>query len=81
LSPSLGDLGGHTLGLGLEATTGGVTTTIGWSRTWSPETSPLSELRLDSPFPYSSDGPVLPGKYAGAVDQVGVLIEAEIGGR
>ncbi len=80
LSPSLGDLGGHTLGLGLEATTGGVTTTIGWSRTWTPETSPLSELRLDSPFP-SSDGPVLPGKYAGSVDQVGVLIEAEIGGR
>jgi hypothetical protein len=79
LSPSFGDLGGHTLGLGLEATTGGVTATIGWSRTWTPETAPLSTLRLDSPFSYS-DGSVPAGKYAGSVDQVGVLIEAEIGG-
>lgn len=80
LSPSLGDLGGHTLGLGVEATKDGVTATIGWSRTWTPETAPLSELRIDSPFPYS-DGAVPHGTYAGSVDQVGVLIEAEIGGR
>jgi hypothetical protein len=80
LSPSLGDLGGHTLGLGVEGTKGGVTATIGWSRTWTPETAPGSDLRLDSPFP-SSDGGVPHGTYAGSVDQVGVLIEAEIGGR
>lgn len=80
LSPSLGDLGGHTLGLGVEAATSGVTATIGWSRTWTSETSPLSALRLDSPFSYS-DAAVPHGTYAGSVDQVGVLIEAEIGGR
>ncbi len=81
LSPSLGDLGGHTLGLGVEATKGGVTATIGWSRTWTPETAPISDLRIDSPFPSYSDGAVPHGTYAGSVDQVGVLIEAEIGGR
>lgn len=80
LSPSLGDLGGHTLGLGVEAATGGVTATIGWSRTWAPETSPPSALRLDSPFPYS-DLAVPHGAYAGSVDQVGVLVEVELGGR
>jgi hypothetical protein len=80
LSPSLGDLGGHTLGLGVEAATGGVTATIGWSRTWSPETSPTSALRIDSPFP-DSNLPVPHGAYAGSVDQIGVLVEAEIGGR
>jgi hypothetical protein len=79
-SPSLGDLGGHTLGLGLEVMAGGVATTIGWSRTWSPETTAASSLQIDSPFP-ESDGPVPHGRYAGSVDQVGVLIEAEIGGR
>jgi hypothetical protein len=80
LSPSLGDLGGHTLGLGVEATTSGVTATIGWSRTWTPETAPVSDLQLDSPFPYSN-GSVPHGTYGGSVDQVGVLIEAELGGR
>jgi hypothetical protein len=80
LSPSLGDLGGHTLGLGVEATRAGVTATIGWSRTWTPETAPISDLRLDSPFSYS-DTAVPHGTYAGSVDQVGVLFEAEIGGR
>jgi hypothetical protein len=79
LSPSLGELGGHTLGLGLEATTGGVTATLGWSRTWSPETDPPTALEVDSPFP-ASNAPVPHGTYAGSVDQVGVLIEAEFGG-
>jgi hypothetical protein len=80
LSPSLGDLGGHTLGLGIEAQASGVTATIGWSRTWTPETAPFGDLRLDSPF-LSSDGSVPHGTYGGSVDQVGVLIEAELGGR
>ncbi|HSR97476.1 MAG TPA: outer membrane protein transport protein, partial [Kofleriaceae bacterium] len=35
LSPTFADLGGHTLGLGLETTAGGFTVTFGWSRTWS----------------------------------------------
>jgi hypothetical protein len=81
LSPSFGDLGGHTLGLGLETTAGCITVTLGWSRTWSQMTSTPSELRLDSAYP-GSDGPVLPGTYdGGSIDQVGVLVAAEIGGR
>ena len=37
LSPSFGDLGGHTVALGIEGTAGGFTYTIGWSRTLSRE--------------------------------------------
>jgi hypothetical protein len=56
LSPSFGDLGGHTLGLGLEATAAGVTVTFGWSRTWSLATRAPTELQLDNPFG-AGDGP------------------------
>ena len=80
MSPSFGDLGGHTLGLGLEATSGGVTATLGWSRTWALESRAASAFRLDNPF-LTVEGPVLPGTYYGQVDQVGVLIDAELGGR
>jgi hypothetical protein len=78
LSPSFGDLGGHTLGLGLETTAGSITVTLGWSRTWSQMTSAASDLRLDSAYP-GSDGPVPPGTYGGSIDQVGVLVAAELG--
>ena len=80
LSTTFGDLGGHTAGLGLETTAGGTTVTLGWSRTWSPRTMVSSELALDNPF----DGPqgtVPTGSYDGSLDQVGVLIEAELGGQ
>ncbi|HEY6179668.1 MAG TPA: hypothetical protein VIX73_34675, partial [Kofleriaceae bacterium] len=80
MSPSFGDLGGHTVALGLEATAGGVTATLGWSRTWSPESHASSALRMDNPF-YGVDGPVPAGTYSGQVDQVGVLIDAELGSR
>ena len=79
LSPSLGDLGGHTLGLGLETTAGSITATLGWSRTWSPAVSSVSDLQLDSAFP-ASNGPAPHGTYTGSIDQVGVLVEAELGG-
>jgi hypothetical protein len=79
LSPSFGDLGGHTLGLGLEAATGGVTVTLGWSRTWSLATRAPSDLQLDNPFPYAGDRSALPGTYDGSVDQIGILLEAELG--
>jgi hypothetical protein len=79
MSPSFGDLGGHTLGLGLEATSGGVTATLGWSRTWASGSGAASAFRLDNPF-HTVDGPVLPGKYYGQIDQVGVLVDAEFGG-
>jgi hypothetical protein len=78
LSPSFGDLGGHTLGLGLETTAGGFTVTLGWSRTWSLPANKPSQLQLDNPFA-AGDGPVLPGKYSGSFDQIGILVEAELG--
>ena len=77
LSPSFGDLGGHTLGLGLETTAGGFTVTLGWSRTWSLATRAPTELRLDNPF-LAGDGPALPGTYDGSLDQIGILIEGEL---
>jgi hypothetical protein len=80
LSPSFGDLGGHTLGLGLETTSGGVTVTFGWSRTWALATRAPTSLQLDNPFVLAGDGPVPPGTYGGSLDQVGILIEAELGG-
>jgi hypothetical protein len=79
-SPTFGDLGGHTAGLGLEATAGGMTVTLGWSRTWSPRTRAPTDLRYDNPFP-GADGPVPPGAYDGSVDQIGVLVDAELGSR
>ena len=77
LSPSFGDLGGHTLGLGLETTAGGFTVTLGWSRTWLLKTNAPSVLQLDNPFA-AGDGPVQSGTYGGSLDQVGILVEAEL---
>jgi hypothetical protein len=77
LSPSFADLGGHTVGLGLETTAGGFTVTLGWSRTWAPATKAPSMLQLDNPFS-AGDGPVMPGTYRGSLDQVGILVEAEL---
>jgi hypothetical protein len=77
LSPSFADLGGHTVGLGLETTAGGFTVTLGWSRTWSLSAASASALQLDNPFG-AGDGPVLPGKYGGSFDQIGILVEAEL---
>jgi hypothetical protein len=79
LSPSFGDLGGHTLGLGLETTSGGFTVMFGWSRTWSLATRAPTALMLDNPF-QAGDGPVPAGTYDGSLDQVGILLEAELGG-
>jgi len=80
LSPSFGDLGGHTLGLGLETTAGGFTVTLGWSRTWSLATRAPTELQLDNPF-LAGDGPVPSGTYDGSLDQIGILIEGEVSSR
>lgn len=77
LSPSFGDLGGHTVGLGLETTAGGFTVTLGWSRTWSLSTRAPTQLQLDNPF-VAGDGPVPSGVYGGSIDQVGILIEGEL---
>jgi hypothetical protein len=77
LSPTFGDLGGHTVALGIEGTAGGVTYTIGWSRTISKVRSRESELRLDNPFA-AGDAFVSDGSYDASSDQVGVLLDLEL---
>lgn len=77
-SPTFGDLGGHTLAIGLEATAGGVTVTAGWSRTWALAQHADSELGLDNPYPRGVSAPVPVGSYDGSVDQIGLLVDAEL---
>jgi hypothetical protein len=78
LSPTFGDLGGHTVALGLEANAGGFTITLGWSRTWSvARFAPDSVWRLDNPF-HAGDGPVPGGRYDGSADLIGILVDAEL---
>jgi hypothetical protein len=79
LSPSFGDLGGHSVGIGLETTAGDFTVTLGWARTWSPAITAPSELAFDNPFAAGGDGPVFPGSYSSSLDQIGVLVEGELG--
>lgn len=76
-STSFGDLGGHTLGLGLEGAHGGFTFTIGWSRTWSVARRADSRLGLDNPFG-AGDAALPRGTYDGSIDQLGILIDAEL---
>jgi hypothetical protein len=78
LSPTFGDLGGHTVGLGLEATAGGVTISLGWARTWSvKEPEPVSRWRLDNPFG-TGDAFVPPGTYDGSTDMLGLSVDADL---
>jgi hypothetical protein len=78
LSPTFGDLGGHTAAVGLEATTGGFTVTFGWARTWSvKEPEPVSQWQLDNPFG-SGDGMVPAGTYDGSTDMIGISIDADL---
>ena len=77
LSPSFGDLGGHTVALGIEGTAGGITYTIGWSRTVSPEKRSDSVFTLDNPFG-AGDATVAAGSYDATADQVGVLLDLEL---
>jgi hypothetical protein len=81
LSPSFGDLGGHTLGVGLETVTSGFTVMVGWSRTWSLAASPTTVLEVDNPFAtfMGENSTVYTGTYDGSLDQVGVLLEVELG--
>jgi len=51
--------------------------TLGWSRTWLLKTNAPSVLQLDNPFA-AGDGPVQSGTYGGSLDQVGILVEAEL---
>lgn len=76
-STSFGDLGGHTLGLGIEASAGGFTFTLGWARTWAVGRTEQSDYRLDNPF-RAGDAPVLSGLFDGSIDQVGIFVDADI---
>ena len=76
-SLTFGDLGGHTLAFGLEATAGGFTVTAGWSRTWAATIRPASELALDNPF-HAGDRASPTGAYDGSIDQLGLMIDAEL---
>lgn len=75
-SPTFGDLGGHTLALGLEGSAGGWGVTLGWSRTWAVERRAETALRLDNPFG-AGDRLAPVGTYDGSIDQVGILLDAE----
>jgi len=77
LSPSFGDLGGHTIALGIEGTAGGFTYTIGWSRTLSREKRADSVFSLDNPFG-AGDATVAAGSYDATADQFGVLLDLEL---
>lgn len=78
LSPTFGDLGGHTLAIGLEASVAGITMTFGVARTWSvKEPQPVSRWRLDNPFG-TGDAEVPDGTYDGSVDVIGLSIDAEL---
>ncbi len=78
LSPTFGDLGGHTMALGLEGTSGGFTVTLGWARTWSirsPE--PVTRWRLDNPLG-TGDAAIPTGTFDGSTDMIGISIDAEL---
>ena len=78
LSPTFADLGGTTLGLGLEANAGSFAITFGWSRTWSIARSQGSTLlTLDNPF-VAGDAAVATGRYDATADQVGILLDVEL---
>ena len=78
LSPTFGDLGGHTMALGIETTTGGFTVTLGWARTWSiKEPEPFSRWQLDNPFG-SGDMAVPSGTYDGSTDLIGISVDADL---
>ena len=77
-SATFGDLGGHTLGLGLEANAGAFTVTLGWARTWSVRSpEPVTAWRLDNPFG-TGDGPIPNGTFDGSTDMLGLSVDLEL---
>ncbi|MCX5744510.1 MAG: hypothetical protein NT062_18620, partial [Proteobacteria bacterium] len=78
LSPTFGDLGGHTLALGLESYAGGVTLTFGYARTFSTRHAVAApDLLLDNPF-HAGDGRAPGGSYDGSIDQLGLSLDLEL---
>jgi small-conductance mechanosensitive channel len=66
------------MALGFEASAGGWGLTLGWSRTWARRrASGATTLSLDNPFS-AGDRLVPVGVYDGSIDQVGIMIDAEL---
>ncbi len=79
LSPTFGELAGHTAALGLEISAGGFTIALGWARTWSiARDAPNTVWLHDNPFGVG-DSPVPTGRYDGSSDRIGITIDAELG--
>jgi hypothetical protein len=78
MSTTFGDLGGHTMALGLEANAGGFTVTFGWARTWSVrDPEPVTKWRFDNPLG-AGDGAIPTGTFDGSTDMIGDSIDAEL---
>ncbi len=77
LSTSFGDLGGHTVALGIEGTAGGFTYTLGWSRTWATKRSGGDGLALDNPFG-AGDAYLKSSTFDSTADQLGFLLDLEL---
>jgi hypothetical protein len=77
LSPTFGDLGGHTAALGVELESGNVTFGLGWARTWSISRDGGTVLRLDNPFG-AGDGAAALGRYDASSDRIGLFLGAAL---
>jgi hypothetical protein len=78
LSATFGELESHTAALGLEATAGGYTLTLGWSHAWAISRAPATtRWSLDNPFA-AGDAAVPLGTYRGGGDVVGIFVDAEL---
>lgn len=78
LSTTFGELGGHTMALGLEAAAGGLTISLGWARQWSVKRPVAGSVwRHDNPFAGGPDAAIPGGTYDASSDLVGISIDAE----
>lgn len=75
LAPAAADLGGHTIAAGAEIAAGGLTITLGLSRTFAPATTvDVSHLELDNPFA-AGTAPTGLGRHDHARDVAALTIE------
>ncbi|MBA3464430.1 MAG: hypothetical protein H0T46_31050 [Deltaproteobacteria bacterium] len=77
LSTSFGNLGGHTVAIGVEGSSSGFTYTLGWSRTWATAKSGGDALTLDNPFG-AGDANLKRSTFDATADQLGFLLDIEL---